>query len=490
MTSSETGSPHRWWILLGVSLGVLMSTLDGSIVNIALRTLVRELNTSFAKVEWVVLSYLLVITALILGVARLGDMLGKKRIYIGGLALFTVGSLLCGIAPDVNWLIAFRAVQGLGAVMVTALGAAIVTEAFPAAERGRAVGIIGSAISVGIALGPSIGGILLGSVGWRAIFLVNLPIGLVAIAIVAAFVPASQPTQERQRFDYGGAFVLAVALTCYALGMTLGQERGFGNPLIVGLLVAAVAGTALFLALEARIAQPMLDLSIFRNRLFTMSLLIGVLVFVVLSSNALIMPFFLEQAQGYSVGQTGLMLAVVPVFIAVIAPISGYLSDRFDARVIGIAGLALIAVGYFLGATLTTDVSILGYFLRVAPIGIGFGVFQSPNNSAVMGSVPRNRLGVASGLLALSRSVGQSTGLPLMGAVFASIVIAASGMQPDSAPPEAIVAGVRTSFVLAGGITLIALGVAVATLWLGRQAGAALPDLATPSADHAVIISD
>lgn len=470
MSSEATVSPRRWWILLGVSLGILMGTLDSSIVNIALRTLVDDLHTSFAKVEWVVLSYLLVITALILGVARLGDMFGKKRMYVGGLVLFTVGSALCGLAPNIDWLIAFRALQGLGAVMVTALGAAIVTEVFPANERGRAIGIIGSAVSVGIALGPSLGGVLLGFAGWRTIFLVNVPIGIVAVAIVAAFVPASVAAQTRQRFDYLGSVILSVALTCYALGMTAGQSRGFGDPLIIGLLVGAVVGLIVFVLVEARIAQPMLDLSMFRNLLFSTNLLLGLLVFVALASNALVMPFYLEQALGYSITKTGFLLAIVPLYIAVIAPLSGYLSDRFGTRVITIIGLVFITVGFFLGMTLETDTSAIGYLLRFTPIGIGYGIFQSPNNSAIMGSVTRNRLGVASGLLALSRTLGQTTGFALIGAVFASVVIAAGGVEPSAATPAAIVAGAHTSFFIAGSATLLALALAVFGLIRSRSA--------------------
>ena len=472
MAAEVEVSPRRWWILFGVSLGILMGTLDSSIVNIALRTLVQDLNTSFAKVEWVVLSYLLVITAFILGVARLGDMFGKKRIYVGGLILFTVGSALCGIAPNVDWLIGFRALQGLGAVMVTALGAAIVTEVFPAHERGRAIGIIGSAVSVGIALGPSLGGVLIGLSGWRTIFLVNVPIGILAVVISAAFIPQSSPAQTRQSFDFPGAIILTVALACYALGMTVGQSRGFSDPLIVGLLAGALIGLIVFVLVEARIRQPMLDLSIFRNTLFSTNLLLGVLVFVALASNALVMPFFLEQGQGYSITKTGFLLAVVPVFIAVIAPLSGYLSDRFGTRVIAIIGLILITAGYFLSSTLTADVSIAGYLLRLTPIGIGFGVFQSPNNSAVMGSVERNRLGVASGLLALSRTLGQTTGFALIGAIFAGVVIAIGGIEPNSAPPAAIVAGLRVSFLLAGCTTLLALALAVFGLVRSRGAAA------------------
>lgn len=469
MSSEEQASPKRWWILFGVSLGVLMSTIDGSIVNIALRTLVQELHTSFAMVEWVVLSYLLVITALLLGVARLGDILGKKRIYTAGLAIFTLGSLLCGIASDVGWLIAFRAVQGMGAVMVMALGTAIVTEAFPPRERGRALGIVGSAVSVGVAIGPSLGGVLLGTAGWRSIFLVNLPIGILAVAIVSLTVPNTPPAAVRQRFDVVGALVLTATMVCYALGMTLVQERGLADPLILGLMAVSLVGIVAFIAVESKVAQPMIQLGMFRNVLFSLSLALGVIVFVVMASNTLIMPFFLEQGMGYSVTQTGLMLAVVPVVTAVIAPFSGWLSDRYGPRIISLIGLAIMVVGYFLAATLSQDVGIMGYFVRMVPISIGIGVFQSPNNSAVMNAVRRDQIGVASGLLALSRTIGQTTGIPLMGALFAGYVASSGSSSTETAAPAAIVLGTQGTLQIAAWGILAAFALAAVVFWLNRH---------------------
>lgn len=322
--SSET-TPHKWWILFGVGLGVLMSTLDATIVNIALPTLVEELHTSFGTVQWAVLSYLLVLTSLTLGVARLGDMYGKKRVYMPGLVLFVVGSALCGFAPGVGWLIGFRALQGLGGVMVASLGAAIVIEVFPGSERGKAIGIIGSLVSVGVALGPSLGGVLLEWVNWRAIFLVNIPIGIIAVALVARFVPNSTPEGTGQRFDLLGAVVLAATLGSYALGMTRVESAGFGSPLVLALLAVALIGLVAFVIIQRRVMQPMIDLGMFRNVLFSVSLLMGVLVFIVISANLLILPFYLEKVQGFSTAQTGLLLAIVPVATAVIAPISGSL---------------------------------------------------------------------------------------------------------------------------------------------------------------------
>lgn len=446
--------------MLGVGLGILMFTLDTSIVNIALPTLVQEFRTSFAVVQWIVLSYLLVVTALVLGAARLGDMWGKKRLYLGGLMAFTLSSLLCGLAPSVEWLIGFRALQGLGAVFISALGAAIVTEVFPPAERGKALGIIGAVVSLGIALGPTVGGLLIAIAGWRLIFLVNVPIGIFATFIVLRFIPSSAKNPIQQRFDAIGALLATAVLTCFALGMTYGQDHGFSNPITLALLVATAIGLAVFFIVESRLVQPMLDLQLFRDLQFSLSLLMAWLVFIVIAGVIFILPFFLELVKHYPTQQVGLLLAVSPVLGGIIAPFSGSLSDRFGPRIISLIGLVLMVGGCCAISTVDSQLTQLGYILRIAPFGIGLGMFQSPNNSAILGSVPRERLGIASGLMSLSRTLGQTTGLPLLGAIFAALTISSAHLAAHSnvttAPAEALVNGVQGTFRIAAVILLVA----------------------------------
>ncbi len=467
-------SSTKWWAMLGIGLGVLMSTLDSSIVNISLPTLVRQLDTDFATIQWVVLSYLLIITSLMLSVARLGDMLGKKKVYLTGLVLFTTGSLLSGLSPGVGWLIGFRALQGTGAVMLTALGTAIITEVFPPSERGRALGLMGSAVSVGIAAGPMIGGVLIGLVGWRSVFLVNVPIGLATFFIVGRVVPPLPPEGGRQHFDAAGGLIMFVVLACYALGMTLGQDGGFRDGRVVALLVTSGLGLIAFLAVEARTRQPMIDLRMFRNVLFSINLLMGFLVFILIGGT-FIMPFFLELVQGYPTEQVGLMMTVFPVMMGTVAPVAGVLSDRFGSRVISLIGLVLIAAASLLISTLYEGVSVIGYVLRLAPLGIGMGMFQSPNNSAIMGTAPREKLGVASGLLALTRTLGQTTGLPLIGMLFTAQVMAFGALPPggdvSQAPPAALVQGVNGTYRVAALFIFAATLLAAAALWIDRRRG-------------------
>lgn len=461
----ELSNRAKWLAMLGVGLGVLMFTLDTSIVNIALPTLVQVFHTSFTTIQWIVLSYLLVITALVLGAARLGDMVGKKVLYLGGLILFTISSLLCGLAPGVGWLIGFRALQGLGALMISALGAAIVTEIFPSSERGRALGIIGATVSLGIALGPTVGGLLIALSGWRTIFLVNVPIGIFATFIVMQNIPDRRSAQVQQRFDWWGAIIMTFTLVAFALGMTYGQDHGFNQPGTLGLLGIAVLGLLLFIWIEKRLRQPMLDLSLFENLQFSLSLVAAVLVFIVIAGSIFILPFFLELVLHYPTQHVGLLLAVSPVLGGIVAPISGSLSDRFGSRIISLIGLMLMVIGCLSISTFDAQLTDLGYILRVAPFGIGLGMFQSPNNSAILGAVSADRLGIASGLLSLSRTLGQTSGVPLLAALFSFLTLAQSKVSSvTDAPVAALVTGVQGTFRVAA-VVLFAATLIIAILW-------------------------
>lgn len=468
----EHPASGKWQAMLVVGLGVFMGTLDMSIVNIALPTLVERLDTSFVTIQWVMLGNLLVITSMMLGVARLGDMHGKKKLYTAGLLIFTVGSLLCGLAPNVGWLIGFRIVQGSGMVMLQALGTAIVVEMFPAHERGRALGIMSSIVSVGIAVGPAIGGLIIGLIGWRWIFLVNVPVGLITFTLAARLLPSQNPDQTGERFDGSGAFIIALSLVFFALGMTMGQNRGFDNGLVQLLLIISGIGVAVFVITEARIRHPMVDLSLFKDALFSLNLVMGFLAFLVMGG-LFILPFFLQLVKGYPTQQIGLMMMVLPVAMGITSPLSGDLADRYGTRVISIIGLVIVAVGCLTLSTLHTGISVLGYILRMAPLGIGIGIFMSPNNSAIMGAVPQHRLGVASGLLALSRNLGSSAGLPLAGAIFNALVLATAEIPALSsvtdAPAEALVRGVNGTYRVAAYVMIVAIFLSFIALWLDRR---------------------
>jgi EmrB/QacA subfamily drug resistance transporter len=462
----------KWFVLAAVGMGVFLATIDGSIVNIALPTLVEAFDTNFPSVQWVVLAYLLTITTLMLSVGRLADMIGKKSIYASGFVIFTLGSALCGISPSVYWLIAFRVFQAVGAAMIMALGTAIVTEAFPPQERGKALGITGSIVSVGIVIGPTIGGLLIQSLSWNWIFYVNLPVGILGIWMVMRYVPAIRPA-SRQRFDILGALTLFASLLCLLLALTNGQERGFTSlPILIMFALSAIL-LAVFIYIELHSQQPMIDLSLFRNRLFSTNLATAILTFIAFSGVIILMPFYLENVLGYSPRQAGLLLVTVPVMLGISSPISGVLSDRMGTRLIGSIGLAIILAGYIGVSTLSAETTSLGYILRFIPVGLGFGIFQSPNNSAIMGAAPRERLGIVSGMLAISRTLGQTTGIALMGAIWASRVLHYAGEAvpggATQAAPAYQVAALQDTFLVVIGILSLALLLSLISLYTEKR---------------------
>lgn len=472
MQPQQIDYSRKWLVMLSVAMGIFLATIDGSIVNVALPTLEREFQTSFATIQWVVLAYLLTVTTLMLSVGRMADMQGKKRIYLSGFAIFTLGSLLCAIAWDVYALIGFRVVQAVGAAMIMALGTAILTESFPPTERGRALGMGGAMVSIGIVTGPTVGGLLLAAFSWHWIFLVNLPVAVVGIVLGLRNLPDIRPAL-RQRFDFAGAFTLFSSLTGLLLALTLGQGLGYRHPLILGLFGLWLVMLALFLTIESRVRFPMVDLRMFRNSQFSTNLGTGFLVFIAIAGSTILVPFLLQGVMGYDVRMVGLMMVVVPSGLGIMAPIAGALSDRFGSRPIIVIGLGIAAIGFYAASTLTLTTSILGYVLRFLPIGIGLGTFQSPNNSAVMGAAPRESLGVASGLLAITRTLGQVTGIAIMGAFWAARVAAYSGAQitaeTTQAPPDAQVRGFQDAFVLMTVLIVVALAFAVRALWLERR---------------------
>ncbi len=417
---------RKWYVMAAVAMGIFLSTIDGSIVNVALPTLNRYFGANFATVQWVVLAYLLAISTLMLSVGRLADMIGKKSLYTSGFVIFTCGSILCGLAPSIYSLIAFRVIQAIGAALILALGLAIITEAFPSSERGKALGISGAVVSVGIVIGPTLGGLLIESFSWHWIFYVNVPVGIAGTLMAWRYVPSIKPSGG-QHFDFWGAIALFISLLSLLLALTLGQNIGFADRRILLLLASFVLFLFLFTIIESHIDQPMIDLRLFRNSEFSVGLVTGFITFIAVAGTIMLLPFYLENVLGYAPQQVGLLLAVVPIGLFITAPVSGALSDRLGTRPITVAGLGVLMLGYYALSTLTTETSAIGFVLRFTPIGIGMGIFQSPNNSAIMGSAPARRLGIVSGMLAFTRTVGQTTGIAMLGALWAGRVVFYAG---------------------------------------------------------------
>jgi EmrB/QacA subfamily drug resistance transporter len=414
----QTASPDynkKWQVFLAVAMGIFLATVDGSIVNIILPTLVKTFKTDFAIIQWVVVGYLLTVTTLMITIGRLADILGKKPLYTAGFIIFTLGSGLCAFSPSVFWLIAFRVLQALGAAMIMALGMAIVTEAFPGKERGKALGMIGSIVSIGIIIGPALGGLILSITTWHWVFIVNIPVGIFGVYIVLKFVPNSQPTGN-QKFDYLGAITFFISVISLLLALTFGQTSGFSHPSVLILSVTWFLFLIVFIYIEYQSDYPMIDLKIFQNTIFSVNLSNAFITFIAVSGLFFLFPFYLENILGLEIFLVGLLLGVVPIMLGIVSPISGILSDRYGSRRIAFLGLLVLVGGYAAISTLNENTTIWVYILCVLPMGIGMGLFQSPNNSAIMGAVSRDKLGVTSGLLSVSRTLGQTVGIATLGA--------------------------------------------------------------------------
>jgi EmrB/QacA subfamily drug resistance transporter len=463
---------RRWLVLSAVSVGTFMATLDGSIVNIALPSIGRAFGIDLVDVEWVVVAYLLVVGSLLLPFGRLGEVLSFRRVYLAGFAIFTLASVLCGASPGPGVLVAFRAIQGVGAAMIMAMGPAIIARTFGPGERGRALGLNAISVSIGLSLGPALGGLLTEIGSWRAIFLINAPVGVFAILWAARILPAEAPGR-RQPFDVPGAALTAGGLFALLLALSQGEAWGWTSPLIIGLLALAIACAGVFVAAERRTAAPMMDLGLFRVRAFSAGLAAVVVAFAGLFTATFLLPFLLQDGSGYTPLQAGLMITPIPIAAALVAPFSGVLSDRIGQRLPASLGIAVLAAGLLSLTTLPDDFAVGDLAWRLALIGAGQGLFLSPNSSAILGSVPRPRLGTASGMIAQMRVVGQALGIVASAAVVAlrlpAHLAALDGLPPDQARQAAFVMAAHDAFVAAALICSIGI---VASLLRGSERAA------------------
>ena len=463
MTATKTANapaaaPVRW-VIASLSLSMLLSSLGTSSANVALPALADAFGVSFQAVQWVVLAYLLAITTLIVSVGRLGDIVGRRRLLVAGIALFTAASALCGLTPGFALLVAARAVQGIGAAIMMALTMAFVGEAVAKERTGSAMGLLGTMSAIGTALGPSLGGALLAGPGWPTIFLVNVPLGLVALVLAHRYLPADRNLEgrERPRFDVAGTLLLALSLGAYALAMTVG--RGSFGTLNVALLSVAAVGLGLFLLVEARVASPLIRPAMLRDPVLSRGLSTNALVSTVMMATLVVGPFYLSRGLGLDAAMVGLVLSVGPVISAFGGVVAGRIVDRLGAGSVVTVGLAAMVAGCAALVLLPGFFGVAGYVAAIALLTPGYQLFQAANNTAVMADVSADRRGVVSGLLNLSRNLGLVTGASVMGAVFAAAV-AASDMA--GAAPAAVAWGMQVTFAVAGLLTVAALAVAIA----------------------------
>ena len=477
--SAESGGQqpnYKWLVAAVVGSGVFMSTLSQGSLNVAMPTIAAEFGVDLTTVQWLSLGYGLGVTSLLLTMARLGDIVGRRRMYLTGYAIFGAGAVICSLMPSVYLIIAGRIFQSLGAAMLQSTGSALLVAAFPASQRGRAMGINGSFVSTGILMGPVVGGLLTEWVGWRANFLVGVPIAVVGL-IVGARILREAREARGESFDYLGGLLLAMWIAPLIFLLNQGQKVGWDSPRILVSTFLFVIAAANFFYLQRRRVQPIVDMAIFKVREFSLAVGIALVTNTARAGSTLLTPFLLQLLLGIPVGQVGFMMALVPLGGVLLAFVGGAAADRWGPRLPSTVGLALMAAGIASLGFVESTTSLLEVAPRLFLVGVGQGLFISPNSSSIMGALPRNKLALAGGFLAWSRTFGVSVGQATWGAIFAVVVITASGAPVAlKAESKFLQEGFRVVYLSAAAMLLLA---AFLSSFRGRGDQSAEPVAAT-----------
>lgn len=439
---------QKWLVLIAIGMSTFMSALDTSVVNTVLPIITKSFESHIATVEWVVIIYLLIVSGLLLSFGRLGDIRGHRTVFLIGFSIFIISSALCGMSPTIEFLILFRGLQAIGAAMLAANSPAILTKSFPSSQRGQALGLQATMTYLGLTVAPSLGGWLTDLVSWRAIFYINIPVGISAFVLAWMFIPSDEGKKLHESFDFQGALLFLAGLVALLLALNQGYAWGWISPAISSLFVFAAIFLAVFIYVEKRRTNPLLDLSLFRKRAFSSSVISAVLNYIAVFSILLLMPFYLLEGRGFTPSQAGLILTVQPIVMAVVAPIAGSFSDRIGTRIPTVTGMIVLAGGIFLMSRFGPATPIYQIAIALGIVGLGTGTFISPNNSAIMGAAPRERQGIAAGLLATARSTGMVLGVGLAGAIFTTILESRIG-------PNTVYMAFSASLITAAGLAAL-----------------------------------
>lgn len=408
---------RKWLIHSTTALGVFMATLDASIVNIALPEITVYFHTTLTNVEWVVMVYLLLISSLLLTYGRVGDMYGYRPVFVGGFALFTLASALNSISPNIWTLIASRALQAIGAGAILAVVQAIITDTFQPSDRGKAIGINAMFVSLGLATGPSLGGFLVETYGWQSIFIINIPVGIVSTFWSWIILPTKD--KKTQKFDIGGSTTIFISLCSFLIAVSHGQVWGWHSPVVMSLFFTALIAFTMFIYIEIKCQHPMFSPNLFKNHVFCAGALAAMINYFTQYTVTFLLPFYLVNFLVLTTKSAGLLMSSFPVAMMLASPTAGILSDRFGSRLLTSAGMVIICSGIMI-LSHTENFNYVISAIGLSLVGLGTGLFLAPNNNAVMGSVARNHIGIASGTLALMRNVGQVMGVAVSGAVFSA----------------------------------------------------------------------
>jgi EmrB/QacA subfamily drug resistance transporter len=417
-----SGKPTwKWFILINVLIGATMSALDVSIVNVAMPTLKTEFTTTMSVIEWVAMAYMLTLTIFLPFFGRLADMFGRSRLYNAGFVVFTVGSLFCGMATSAAILIAARVLQAVGAGLLQANSVALITQAFPGSERGKAIGIQGAVQAIAMAIGPFVGGVLIATVGWRAVFYINIPIGILGTVAALYILPPNEKNDRKETIDYLGTIFFATGLALLVLAFNKVGELGWASNTIMVYFINAGILLGLFVLTELRVKHPLIDLKLFNNPTFLIGNLTGMMSYYVLFAVLFLMPFYLEKVLNYSPALTGSLLTPIPLAMALVAPFAGHISDKHGAKIMTSSGMLVSALACFALLFLGASANLPLLVVELVLLGVGMGMFTPPNNSAIMGAAPKDKLGLAGGVLNMMRSLGLIFGVDISGLIFSKL---------------------------------------------------------------------
>ena len=449
---------RKWWTLAAVAFGLFMIMLDNTVVNVALPSIERDLHVSISSLEWIVTAYALTFAALLITGGKLGDLFGRRRIFIVGIAVFTLSSLACGLAPSSGFLIGARAVQGVGAALMNPASLSIITATFPPRERGQAIGIWAGVSAMALAIGPLVGGVIVQNLNWNWIFFINVPVGAAGIVVSRLVIKESRDTSHEQSIDLPGLVTSSAGLFALTYALIEGNRHGWGSPEIIGLFVAAAVLLTAFVLVEHHQRLPMLDLSLFKIGSFTGANIVAMLVSLGMFGVFLFVSLYIQNILGWSPTKAGASFLPMTLLIIIVAPMAGRASDRIGSRWLMGAGMTLVGISLLL----YQRVGLHSTFWTLLPAmllgGVGMAMTMSPMTAAAMGSVPVDKAGVGSGVLNSFRQLGGSLGIALMGAILASY-ITASPRSPEGA--QQFVNGLHAALLVAAGITFAAAVVSV-----------------------------